>query len=380
MQEKIKIAVITPFSTGNIGTVLQAFATQTLLNRFGYENAIVDYKWDNIESPFRPVNLIRRGPVSYLSAIGGYLIRLPKRKKLRAFIAKMKLTEKVKKKDLFRLQSRYDYFIVGSDCVWNVEAFGLESAYLLDFVDDSRRKGNFSSSFASNDIPRQYREIFRERLGDFKHLSVREEKGRELIHDLTGKDATVVLDPTLVLDSGFWTQIAEKSSLNIPQDYIFVAEYAVCAEMLEDAVKLSEKLHCTVICAFPPKGKWIKAKTILSSGPEDFMYLIKHARYVMTDSYHMTIFSINFNVNFITYITNTALPAVSKYDSILQYTGLPDRMVYVNRQKKETVDLEKLTPINYGPVNEKLEKARKISVSYLENLLREADTELHGEE
>lgn len=80
-------------------------------------------------------------------------------------------------------------------------------------------------------------------LSRFPILSVREDKGKELIRELTGKEATVVLDPTLVKDSFFWTEIAAESKLQITGEYIFVAEYAISAPLLRDAEKLAERYH-----------------------------------------------------------------------------------------------------------------------------------------
>ena len=110
----------------------------------------------------------------------------------------IRLTNPVSHTDLKKMAEIYDLIVVGSDCVWNGDAFELETAYLLDFVNDSNKKGNFASSFACDDIPAEQRPVFAKYLSLFPMLSVREKRGKELIQALTGKEAQVVLDPTPV--------------------------------------------------------------------------------------------------------------------------------------------------------------------------------------
>lgn len=369
--EKLKTALITPFDTGNIGTVTQAYATQALILGLGYENKLIYFHYDAIQNPFLLSNLVKRGLKRYLGSIAGYLMRLPAKKNLWKFINKhIKLTQKVNSDQLESISEEFDFIIVGSDCVWNGDAFTLETAYLLDFVKDPAQKGNFASSFACDDIPKEQREIFSEYLSQFPVLSVREERGRELIKDLTGKDATVVLDPTLTCDHEFWENIAKESSVNIREEYIFCAEYAISKPLMEDAIKLSKQYNLPVYCLYPPKGKKIRAKVFYKAAPEDVLYLIQHARYVLTDSYHMMIFSINFNKEFFAYRTVTNMPAISKYCSILGKLDLEDRLYHTEHQVQNVVDILTVPSIDYAVVNEILYQERKKTLEYLRNLLK----------
>ena len=372
-KEKIKTALLTPFDTGNIGTVLQAYATQTLIEEKGYENELIYFHYDAIQNPFLLSNLRKRGFKKYLGSIAGFLLRYPAKKGLWRFIDRhIRLTAPASGRELKKMAESYDLIIVGSDCVWNGDAFELETAYLLDFVDDPKKKGNFASSFACDDIPPEQRPIFTKYLSQFSMLSVREERGKELIWELTGKDAQVVLDPTLTRTSTFWNEIAAESKLNIEKDYIFVAEYAISSALLNDAIRLSKEKKLPIYCLYPPKGKKIAAKTFFSAAPEDVLYLISHARYVFTDSYHMMIFSINFNKEFFAYRTVTNLPAISKYDSILQWLELQERLFHTEKMQKNSKDILKMKAIDYEKVNNILETKRNISIGFLENMLSNA--------
>lgn len=366
-----KITLLTPFDTGNIGTVLQAYATQTLIKENGCETDLIYYHYDSIQNPFLISNLFKRGLKNYIGSIAGFLMRSPARKSLWRFIkTHLNLTEKMTHEQLEELAGRYDKVIVGSDCVWNGEAFTLETAYLLDFIEDDSKKGNFASSFACDAIPDEQKEIFMRCLSRFPILSVREDKGKELIRELTGKEATVVLDPTLVKDSFFWTEVAAESKLQITGEYIFVAEYAISAPLLRDAEKLAERYHLPLYFLYPPKGKKAKGKVLLTSSPQDVLYLIQNAKFVFTDSYHMMIFSINFSKEFFAYQTKTNLPAISKYHSILKILHLERRLFPTESMMQNPVDIQKCPAIDYGAVSEILEKERKVSKDYLDGVLK----------
>ncbi len=370
----LKTALLTPFDTGNIGTVAQAYATQALIEQLGYKNELFYFHYDAIQNPFLLSNLKKRGLKKYLGSIAGLLMRYPAKKGLWRFINRhIHLTERVKGKQLKKLADRYDFIIVGSDCVWNGDAFALETAYLLDFVDDISHKGNFASSFACDYIPEVQKPVFQKYLSQFSMLSVREKRGKEIISELTGKEATVVLDPTLTCSMAFWDRIIAESKLDIQEEYIFVAEYAISRPLMNDAEKLSLKYGLPVYCLYPPKGKRISAKLFLKASPEDVLYLIRHAKYVLTDSYHMMIFSINFNKEFFAYRTVTNLPAISKYDSILSCLALTDRLFHTEKETYNSKNILSLSRIDYVAVNQTLEKERQRTIEYLENLLRWAD-------
>lgn len=367
----MKVLLLTPFDTGNIGTVMQAYATYYMIKELGHDVRIAYYHYDSIQNPFLISNLFKRGLKRYMGSIAGFLMRYPAKKSLWKFInSHIDITKKVDKKGLKRIGEEYEYIIVGSDCVWNGDAFTLETAYLLDFVKENSRKGNYASSFACDNIEDKLRPIFEKYLSEFPVLSVRETRGKELIYELTGKDATVVLDPTLTLNNIFWNRVAEESKINTLQDYIFVAEYAISHALIVDAEKLSKKYNLPIYCLYPPKGKHIKSKVFLKAGPEDVMRLIRDAKYVLTDSYHMMIFSINFNREFFAYKTNTNIPAISKYNSILDILDLQNRLYETQNINENPIDITKCSKIKYDQVNKRLEKEREKSKQFLKALFQ----------
>jgi len=375
----MKIGIVTPFNSGNVGTLLQAFATQRVINNLGYDADVVDYSYRASNNPFLVSNLVRRGLKNYLMAIAGHLLRLPKRKRILAFIGdNLKLSVPVRDHDeLCELNGVYDYFLVGSDAVWNTGPFGLELAYLLDFVFDNNKKGNYASSFGSSNVPEEHRGVFERYLSEFRFLSVREVRGQELIRGLIGREVPVVLDPTLLLDSGFWSGFAEKSELRFDRGFIFVAEYSISEKLLSDALVLADKFDCDIVCAFPPKGKRVKARVLLKADPCDFMFLIKNARFVLTDSFHVSVFSVNFNTSFMSYVTDRTKVSASRFESAFGLFGLMDRLVYDNSEVRSECLADSYSDVDFEGVNLVLEREREASMGYLREQLDEVSRTIY---
>ncbi len=373
-QMKKSVAVITPFSTGNFGTVLQAYATQKTIVDLGYDCTVVDYRWDNIENPFLLSNLIRRKPINYFTGIVGHLLRLPKRKDLNLFIDKyLNLSKRVRKSNIYDLNEQFDCFIAGSDCIWNSEAFGLDTVGFLEFVKDNNKKGNYGSSFASDNIPDKHKQIIKELLSKFRYLSVREEKGKDLIEELLGITAEVVVDPTLLINKSHWSKISDDSKIKIGYKYLLIIEYSMSRQMLNDAEEIAEKMGYKIVSLYFPKGKRIRTKVFSKASPQDYLFLIKNAELILTDSYHTTILAINFNVNVYTYITKTSKRLSTRFYSILNKLNLMDRLIDItgNNEIKNQIELGNIKNIDFEKVNKLLDIERKKSKSFLTNELCE---------
>lgn len=362
----MRVAILTLFATGNMGALLQAFATQKLVKQAGHESDLIYFRDEFLENPINLKNLKRKGIRGYIGAIVGAILRMPCKKNMWSFIRKhVNITSHVSRREMENMVSQYDFFLAGSDCIWNSDAMAFEKSYLLDFV-PTYKKGNYSSSFATNVIKKEYRAEYAKYLSQFQSLSVRENQGKKIIYDLTGKESTVVLDPTLTLASSFWKKISSESKLDLHEPYIFIAEYAVSPHLIREAKKLAEITGLPLYLLYPAKGGRLKGRLFISAGPEDFLALIQNASFVLTDSYHVSIFSINFGIPFWTYLTETNLPTISKYDTVFGKLGL---MCRIRKDATQAFDLLSQEKINYDAVYEKLEQERVVSKRFLQNIL-----------
>ncbi len=196
---------------------------------------------------------------------------------------------------------RYDLFSVGSDQVWNANWYDnlpkRKNAFLLSFAESDKRI-SFSASFGSDKLPERWNPWFKEQLSLFKNISVREESGVDIVKELTGKNATLLIDPTLMLNVDEWMKVSKKP-LTIKTDEPYILTYFLGGRtdrVNSDLKKYSHENNMTVynLCD--------KSEIELyKCGPSEFLYLVANAKLVMTDSFHACVFSFLFKKPFLVY-------------------------------------------------------------------------------
>lgn len=185
----------------------------------------------------------------------------------------------------------YDYFIVGSDQVWNENSY-----HDFHFLDFSLKEKNiaYAASIGNDEVSNQYKEHLSQKLMNFKAISVREFYASETIQSVINFSPEVVLDPTLLLTMDDWNSIAIQSRviLNVP----YLLTYYLGKAPQKQIKKIAREKNLQIKNLSNPKDS-----KYLASSVEDFLFLFANASYVMTDSYHGTIFSLLFERNFMTY-------------------------------------------------------------------------------
>lgn len=187
----------------------------------------------------------------------------------------------------------YDYFVCGSDQIWNPYYPTCNKLAFLQFVDEKKRI-SLSASFGVNEIPNNQIEAYKNWLTAFPDISVREKEGVDIVKNLTGKDATLLLDPTMLVDISTWENMMKKPK-NYPNE-----KYALCyflGSLTKDYKhfidKMSKKYNLKIISVLD-----IEDDIYFTCDPAELVYLISHADHVFTDSFHGSVFSILFKRNF----------------------------------------------------------------------------------
>lgn len=242
------------------------------------------------------------------------------------------------------LSNYYDYFVVGSDQVWNPYFDFVGKVELLSFA-RSEQKIAYAASFGVSKLPEHKINVYQEYLKDFKNISVREEAGAVIIKKLLQNDVSIVLDPTLMLTSDEWRSIEKKPPKMVNEDYVLV--YALGEKNMEFTKAIEEmsiKYEIVDVNSSKENGReW-------AIGPAEFLYLIDHANFVLTDSFHGSVFSIIFHTKFKVF-KRTGLEMNSRIETLLKITGLD----------KDKLDFE--------GAEMKLHHWRKESLSFLINSL-----------
>ncbi len=198
-------------------------------------------------------------------------------------------------RDVSRIPSA-DFYVVGSDQVWNMGLFFSDmDLYFLSFA-NSEQKACLSPSFGADYVPEGLREDVKQALNTFPLISVREAAGAKIVKDLTGKEAEVLIDPTLALDASDWRKFSKKpKNVDTDRPYIFTYILGEKPRKLQEAV---DRIVKETGASLYPLNDY-DAPELFIADPGEFLYLIEHATIVLTDSFHACVFSFLFGKPFL---------------------------------------------------------------------------------
>lgn len=358
----MKIGIITLYGNFNYGNRLQNYALQEVLLNMGCEVSTL------VGCP--KINFIKKILKKYLERRDGK-IKIKDVNEIKREKIFFKFTQKNIKTEFFynskkllpaRLNDDFDYFIVGSDQVWNPKFWNKEGSdknnFLMSFALPEKRI-SYAASFGISKLPKEWKDIFKKELIQYKKISVREITGKEIIKELYEKEVLVVLDPTMLLSKKEWEKIEEKPSFKINKKYIFSFFLGKKSSELESYLKdISNDRNLEIIELMDKNN----TKTYISN-PGNFLYLLNQAELIITDSFHATVFSIIFHKPFI------ALKREQKgmADMSDRITTLLKKFKLEERGK--LLDKNLIFNCSFNVVDEILEEERKISLGYLKESL-----------
>lgn len=365
----MKVANITLHAINNYGSVYQTLATEHLFEQMGCEVETIDYVRETAQCD-TVWKILRYGGPGWKIKMKQLILHLmPKSKSrhkevLNAFREKhLHLTAQkyLCDQDLLDNVPQADIYCTGSDQTWNTEIqHGIPRAFFLAFAPEDKKRIAFSASFGISKLPERDKAEAKELLSKYSAISVREKSGLDILHDLGFNDAVQVLDPTLVVGSEFWDSMAAPRM--IQQDYILVYQLNNNTAFVKYVNDFSANKGLHVVHVRSRKEA-IKNCTFIPDGtPEQLLSLFKYSSYVITDSFHATVFSLMFHCNFMD-IYPSKFP--TRLESVLQLTGLQSRHV-TDLSRFDYAD----TPIDYDKVDAILETERQKSLDFLKNAIK----------
>ena len=352
-KNEIRVGIVTTYGETNYGNKLQNYALKKVLNNYGCK---VD-------------TIIRAGGLS--KKIKNIAIQMPKinrvllyrkmssikREKIAPF-SKKYLSTRLIKGDLTTLNANYDSYITGSDQVWNPN-FAATDMHFLSFAPPEKRF-SYAASFGISKIPKNQTSYFANHLSKLEQISVREEDGARIVKELTGQDAVVVLDPTLLLSGEKWDDLINANKIKpIKDDYIFLYFLHQPNQTLKKKIDDFAKKHNYKI--YHVMGDTYD-KTHQTPTVPEFLARIRHAKMVFTDSFHGTIFSIIFHVPFAVFNRQDAKMS-SRINTLLKTAGLSSNAA------TDKSDFDKLLTTNFLNVNQKIAKERRKSLDFLRGVI-----------
>lgn len=263
---------------------------------------------------------------------------------------------------------KYDGYVCGSDQIWNPLFYKHNNpAYFLEAAPSKKKRIAYAPSIGLSKLPDEYSSEFKKLISKFDHLSVRELEGKNIIKNIANIDCRVVLDPTMLYDSDKWDKLAKSVKLKKPFIFCYIFGNQNFSWEFVDYIK--NKTGLEVVCMpFFDEDFSRRYKMISKCGPSEFLWLIKNAKLVLTDSFHATVFSIIFETPFYTMLRNSdneKLNMNSRIFNILSNLGLENRLI----SEKDAYTKEIDCVVDFTLPKEKLEKLRIESKEYLRNAL-----------
>ncbi len=235
--------------------------------------------------------------------------------------------------ELYHANMDYDIYIVGSDQVWNPSASSSIEPYFLTFAPQKAPKLAYASSFGVSSIAPELSKRYTELLNNLNTIAVREQSGVELVKQLTGREAKLVVDPTLLLSKTDWNPYMKPIRGISPANYVLVYELLPSQVLLDIAVRVGKEKNIPVYCICK-RAYGIKKNpdtiNILDAGPAEFLWLIANATCMITNSFHGTAFSVNFATPFCC-VLNRKRNNNGRMTSLLCKLNLEDRILYEDK-------------------------------------------------
>ena len=372
---KEKICIATWYGPANFGTGLQAVAlSQYLINR-GYE---VSYVEDNRNTNVTTVSSKQKKILYKVNELlsGRWWAR---RKYRKDFIEKRRLQKQFMEKytsvisifsdkDIEKLNDTFDIFIAGGDQIWNPSVY--EDVFLLSVADDDKWKISYGTSVGVKSIPEELKDVYRANLSRFNYISVREEQSAKALRDFIQKDIAVVVDPTFLFSADEWMFLLKDAEINKDE---FAEPYILCyfvgtrKSYWKYVEKIQKKTGYRVVVIPINNEAYVNHfNKYVKTSPAEFLWLIKNASIICTDSFHATVFSILFKKEFYTirrFQDSNINSQNGRLEELLSRYKLLDRLI------KDETCFKRMENIDYAPIFKELEQERKLSKQWLENAL-----------
>lgn len=358
-----KIGLVTFHTPLNYGAVLQAYALQNFLNENGFENEIIDYRSRYIEKCYKPF-FISNGKVLNSIARGilfGGLIKKRKRKFRKFVNERLQMSSTLYScDDIRKVEDSYRYFITGSDQVWSPISAGFDITYFLPFTNE-KKKYSYAASIGCTQLSEEENREIKERIKEFRIISVREESAKKIILDMYPlREVFVNVDPTLLLDGEQWVNLVEDKIINEPYLLLFNVEKPI--KDIEYAKKIAKKNGWKLVYINDRTVK--KDKDIIyfeAVSPEEFLTLFFYAKMIITNSFHGTVFSIIFKKQFLVETDN-------KKQTNVRVKDLLKKLEISDREISEDKICNLPDEPNWENVNKVLKKEQQKSLEYFKKL------------
>ena len=357
----------------NYGSALQAYALQQKLLLMGYENELIDYEYPPAKKKKITISAIIQTIIIFLrNAVAGFPTARKKKRFEEFYQSNFILSAaSYNEQNIKDNPPMYDAYITGSDQVWNPRFAGTDPNFFLGFASSDKPKFSYASSFATTKIDSELVPLYSKLLSEYDEISVRESTGISIVKELTGKDATVCCDPTLLLTADEWRGLSDQSVFKLKEKYIlvYILNYMignVSNEVQKQIDYVQQTLGFKVVYLVGRKEDAFRPNSILykAGGPAEFIWLFRNAEFVITTSFHGVAFSLIHDRPLLGMVDKSNKDD-SRLQSLLVAVGAEQSCI----DYRDIINFDKNHLLSLKCKTCKLDEMRQQSVKYMERIL-----------
>lgn len=368
----MKIGILTFHRAHNYGAMLQAYALRKVLVNKGHEVEFISYRQRHIEDAYKAWVWKYDSSISIANNFKNFLsniITLFRRmRRIQAFrnFSSLYLPESnpFSREQLFSQGVNYECVVFGSDQIWTKRFLGaFDDVFWGDVLLKPGKKIAYAPSMELKEISAQEKEYIQKHIRNFSSVSARETHMSKILQPIIGVHVPTVLDPTLLCNEGDYKELINESQYVPIEPYVLVYQVGRHKVVHEIANKVAAYLGCAIV--------EIGSTVLLHSessykddlGPADFVALVKHAKFVVSCSFHGTAFSVNFHKPFYSILINGI---DSRVTSFLEQVGLQKCGI----RNVDDIDMDAILGIDFSKVDKALTELRSNSLSYIDRAIR----------
>ena len=388
-----KALIVTWYKNYNYGTALQACSLKKVLENSQLTN-LENSKNINFDIqcyflphiPQKKLNLTRK--IKKIFNINAYKEKIRQYQDKKIYLSKKSLfdirnaaydkflAENIKtasehfiqtKEELNKIGTEFDYYIAGSDQIWNPEA--LDETYLLEWVDDKKTKFSYASSLSVEKIPHKVEKLYERALKKFKAISIRDQKCQEQLEKIIGKEVLTVADPVVLLGADELRKNCSRINCSPYAFSYFLGDSEESRKYFYDfstANNLKMKSIIGISNGNLKSDKIIESYADWDVDPWKFVSYINNSDFVITDSFHATVISVLLHKNFVVLEKDKTRPQQNnRIKEFLKLVGLESRWKFM----PQNIEDARIDDKTWNESDKALTKSREISLEYLKKVI-----------
>ena len=378
-----KIGILTFSSADNYGSVLQAYALLEAIRRITdqekYIVEIVPYRNNDQRKMYATYNQVSdvRSLLKNAYIAVKYAHKMNQRRN--SFDEFRTKYLNIEQKALFsdwKKSGHYDAIVTGSDQIWNTRIPDFDYVYMLSQTPLETKRISYAASMGGIEYSQtdEEKEMIAKLISKYSGISVREQVAQNMIHRSisTDLDIKIHIDPTFLLDRNEWNQLTTRRFDH--EKYIFFYSIDYNDDSVDIAKWYGKQFNLPVYVVFSTQKSYKKCNGIIkwagTHDPADFPALVRDSEFVLSGSFHGSVFSIIYNKPF--YRIKRSINGKSIEDdrihTLFSLLDVEDREIDKASYKKQA---DRLLNCDYSNVNMQISEQKKRSISYLKQMILE---------